>query len=217
MARAALEAMGGSSGSSDDGYRFTLRAPISGVVAERSLALGARVAAGARLFTIVDPREVWLRLRVPASAAARIQNAAGATFTVENGTRIYHADRVVSVGSVIDAETRTIPVILAVDNGDRSLKLGMLADARLLLRDRVDGVVIPNAAIRSEDGLAVAYVQTGGEAFERRVLTRGESDGEWTVVRAGVEAGERVVTEGAYQVRLASLNTSETAGHGHPH
>ncbi len=56
-----------------------------------------------------------------------------------------------------------------------------------------------------------------GAAGVRRVLTLGPSDGEWTLVASGIRSGERVVTEGAYQVRLASLNASEIADHGHPH
>jgi cobalt-zinc-cadmium efflux system membrane fusion protein len=60
-------------------------------------------------------------------------------------------------------------------------------------------------------------VQTGGESFERRPLQLGSTDGEHTLVERGVQAGEHVVTAGAYQVYLASLGSSETAGHGHTH
>jgi len=45
----------------------------------------------------------------------------------------------------------------------------------------------------------------------------GATDGRYTLVTRGVEAGEYVVTKGAYQVYLASLNTSEISDHGHPH
>ena len=62
----------------------------------------------------------------------------------------------------------------------------------------------------------MAYVQTEGESFERRLLVLGATDGNYTLVERGVEAGEYVVTKGAYQVYLASLNTSEI-GEGHAH
>ena len=68
-----------------------------------------------------------------------------------------------------------------------------------------------------EDGLAVVYVKVGGEAFVRRVVELGPSDGEWVIVAAGVESGEQVVTTGAYQVKLASLGDAEISDHGHPH
>ncbi len=214
VARAPLEAIGASPGA---GYALALKAPIAGVVNERHLAAGARVAAGDRLFSIVDPRTVWLHLNIPAVHAADASLGSGATFAVEGSARVYRATSVVSVGRVIDPERRTLPVLLEVQNGDQSLKIGMLAEGRLLVGDPVTGVVIPNEAIREEDGIPVAYVQTGGESFERRTLTLGPSDGEWTIVEAGVQFSERVVTLGAYQVRLASLSTSEIADHGHPH
>jgi multidrug efflux pump subunit AcrA (membrane-fusion protein) len=108
-------------------------------------------------------------------------------------------------------------VIVEIDNADLSLKSGMLGDGQLLLGDPMGGVAVPNSAIRDEDGLFVAYVQIGGETFERRAVRVGPSDGEWTLVEAGIRRGERVVTLGAYQVKLASLNTAELSDHGHVH
>jgi multidrug efflux pump subunit AcrA (membrane-fusion protein) len=135
---------------------------------------------------------------------------------VEGSTQVFRAERVVSVGSIVDPATRSIPVTFQVSNPDGHLKIGMFADARLLLDESVEGVVVPSSAVLNEDGLSVVYVQTEGESFARRILTLGPSDGDWTLVEAGLEAGERVVVIGAYQVRLASLNTSEI-GEGHVH
>jgi hypothetical protein len=78
------------------------------------------------------------------------------------------------------------------------------------------GVAIPESAVLDENGTPVAYVQTGGESFERRVLTEGASDGAFVLARGGVSAGEWVVVTGAYQVRLAGLSGNEFAG-GHAH
>jgi RND family efflux transporter MFP subunit len=214
VAGSLLEAIGEGGG---QGYRYQLRAPIDGVVSDHRLVLGAQVARGDRLLTVVDPRSVWLRLRVRASLAESLTDITGASFQVEGGNRRYQSRRVVSVGSVIDPESRSITVLLQVDNPDQALKIGMLADARLILGSAVSGTAVPTETIQNEDGIPVAYVQTGGELFERRVLTLGVTDGAWTIVSEGLSPGEHVVTRGAYQVRLASLSTSELATHGHVH
>ena len=229
LARAALESMGGSGGSashlaaassepSTNGadFNYDLKAPISGRVQERHLAPGSRVGVGTVLYTIVDPSRVWIRLRVPAEHAAAVSGVTGAVFTVEGIDTAYEASRVVSTGASIDADTRTLPVRLEAPNPSGALKIGMMADARLLLDDGKPGITIPNEAIQTEDGQPVAYVQTGGESFERRPLQLGPTDGQYTLVERGVQAGEHVVTSGAYQVYLASLNTSQI-GHGHTH
>lgn len=214
VSRAALEAVGDVDG---EGYELTLTAPINGLVTERNLTVGERVHAGERLFSIVDPKTLWLRVQIPAREAANVSEVSSGSFTVEGSPRVYDGARLVSVGAAIDPERRTLPVVLETRNRDGRLKVGMLVEARLFLAESVEGVAIPSPALRKEDALDVAYVQVGGESFERRVLALGPSDGKWTLVTGGILAGERVVTEGAYQVRLASLNASEIADHGHPH
>jgi cobalt-zinc-cadmium efflux system membrane fusion protein len=223
LARAALESMGESggamasqSGASSD-FNYRLRSPIDGQVHERHLAPGSRVEVGSVLYTIVDPSRVWVRVRVPAEHAPDLQHVSEGLFTTEGSETLHRASRVVSTGAAIDTDTRTLPVRLEAPNPDGRLKIGMMADARLLLDDTETGVTIPNEAIQTEDGEPVAYVQTGGESFERRPLQLGSADGERTLVERGVQAGEHVVTRGAYQVYLASLGSSETAGHGHTH
>lgn len=226
LARAGLDAMGETSGATDaepsaagttSDFNYRLRSPIGGQVQERHLAPGSRVEVGEVLYTVVDPSRVWVRVQVPAEHASVLEGVSGGLFTVEGSAEVYRASRVVSTGATIDPDTRTLPVRLAASNPDGALKIGMRADVRLLLDESETGVTIPNAAIQTEDGAPVAYVQTGGESFERRPLQLGPTDGTHTLIMRGVQAGEHVVTTGAYQVYLASLGSSETAGHGHAH
>jgi RND family efflux transporter MFP subunit len=216
--QAAREALAGLSGGApmDSTGTLPIRAPIGGVVASRSVTPGSRVAPGERLFSIVDPSVVWLEVHVPVARAARLRTAAGATFRVEGGERIYRARRSVSVGSVVDSLTRTLLVLYEAANPDQSIKVGATATVSLRTGDRIRGVVVPSSAILDEDGRPICYVQTSGERFEKRELTLGGNDGTQAVVLAGLLPGERVVTGAAYQVRLASLSTSVPAeGHAH--
>ncbi len=214
VAQAQLEALGAGE---QDGYTLTLRSPIEGTVTRREFVLGQRVDAGAHLLTIMDARRLHVRFHVPASQSGALTGLRSATFSPEGSDAVMRADRVVAVGSALDPVRRTVPVTLEVDNRDDVLKAGMLVMGRLLMGDGEAGVVVPSSAVRDEDGLLVAYVQIGGETFERRAVELGATDGEWTVVRAGVRRGERVVTRGAYSIKLSSLNTSEISDHGHPH
>lgn len=214
VVQARLEAMD----ASDEGdYVLTLRSPIPGSVVERSFAPGERVEAGATLMTIVDPRRLHLRFRVPATHADRLDDVVGATFLPEGGSEVGRTTRVYSVGAVIDPERRTLPVTFVVDNPSGALKTGMLVRGRILTGDGEPALAVPAEAVMDEDGLQVAYVQIGGETFERRAVTTGATDGQWTVITSGVRRGERVVVRGQYQIKLASLNTSEISDHGHPH
>jgi cobalt-zinc-cadmium efflux system membrane fusion protein len=214
-AREALAAFGGSGAARADG-RIVIRAPLAGAVASRSLTPGSRVDAGTELFTVVDPSVVWVEANVPAAEAARVSAKSAATFRVPGSDAGRSVRRTVSVGSVIDSVSRTVPVIYEVANPDGMLKVGMNAQVAVGTGRDVEGVVIPSSAVLDEDGRPVVYVQPGGERFEKRAVEIGGTSGDRTLVRSGVEAGERVVTGAAYQVRLASLSTSVPA-HGHEH
>ena len=212
IAEAELEAMGGGT---DGAYRLTLRSPMSGVIADRTFVPGGRVTAGEPLFTIIDRSQAWLRVQVPASVANDLRAGDQALFTVDDSRDAFDA-RLRSVGSVIDPTTRTVPVVFEVAAGQGRFTFGQFAQASVPTGGLVTGIAIPNEAILDDNGTPVAFVQSGGETFERRVLTLGVTDGRRTHVVAGLGPGDMVVTVGTYQVRLASLSGGDFAGaHAH--
>jgi multidrug efflux pump subunit AcrA (membrane-fusion protein) len=116
----------------------------------------------------------------------------------------------------LDLVSRTVPVVFEVENTDALLKLGSAVSVQLVTQSTVEAVAIPRAAVVDEDGILVAYVQVDGEAFERRQLTLGIREGDWIEVTEGLTPGERVVTRGAYLIRLAA-SSSTIPAHGHAH
>jgi RND family efflux transporter MFP subunit len=212
IAEAEWLAMGGGT---DGAYELTLRAPISGVIAERMFVAGGRVEAGESLYTVVDPSSAWVRVQVPAAIANNLSANAKSTFSVDDSGEIF-TSRLRSVGRVINPATRTVPVVFEVTEADRSFTFGQFVQATVPTGESVAGIAVANTAILDENGTPVAYVQAGGETFERRILTLGETDGRRTHVVAGIRPGDMVVTVGAYQVRLASLSGGDFAG-GHAH
>lgn len=214
--QAAREALAGLAGGVSADGRLALRAPINGVIAARNIAAGSRVAAGQLLFTVVDPSVVWLRVNVPAAQASQVGAGSGASFRIGALPRTYEVRRTISVGSMVDPASRSVPLIYEVSNADGTIKIGSVATVAVRTGARAEGVVIPSTAILEEDGRPIAYVQVEGELFERRDLTLGATEKGMTHIVSGIREGERVVTGAAYQVRLASLSTGVPA-QGHEH
>jgi RND family efflux transporter MFP subunit len=214
IAHAELVAVGAGDG---DGYTLSLASPIEGAVVDRAFVAGQRVDAGAPLLTVLDPRTLHVVLHVPAQHMGALDGVSGATFAPEGSDQVQRTTRLVSVGAALEPGLRTVPVRFLLENADRRLRPGMLVTGRLLSGEPEPALAVPSEAVVDEDGLLVAYVQIGGETFERRALTVGASDGQWTVIRSGVRPGERVVIRGQYSIKLSSLNTSEISDHGHPH
>jgi cobalt-zinc-cadmium efflux system membrane fusion protein len=124
--------------------------------------------------------------------------------------------RLVTIGSVIDPATRSVPLLIETQNPQGQLKIEMHGELFVSIGKGIQALAIPTSAVVDDKGIVVAFVQRAGETFERRELELGvQSDG-YVQVKAGLMAGEWVVTAGAYRVHLASLS-SELPAHGHAH
>ena len=120
------------------------------------------------------------------------------------------------MGGVLEPAMRTLAVTFAFDNRAKRLAVGQATSLYLLMAETAATPVVPAAAIVDDAGRPIVFVQREGETFERRAVTVGARSGDMVQILEGVTAGERVVTTGAYLVRLASLSTSVPA-HGHVH
>lgn len=196
-----------------------IKSPLSGVVVESHFVPGALVAENEALFSIVDMDTIWLTVQIPESQIGRVSEAKEAWFQVDGLDRVFETGqggRLIGVGGKVHPQTRTIPLIFETPNPNHLLKMGMRVKVGVYGETVTDGLSIPLNALAEEDGMTVAYVQTGGETFERRLLKTGIREGDRIQVVSGVNAGERVVVTGAYQIRLSSMSTA-APDHGHVH
>ena len=195
---------------------FVIRAPVSGVIAKRDAATGANVEAGTILFRVVDASQIHIVGHVPESEAARVRLVSNAEIEVPGRPDRVPAGRLASIGKVLDPESRTLPITFAFDNRALGLPVGQSVFLHLLMQTTTPRPVVPAAAVVDDAGRPIVFVQREGETFDRRPVTLGARTGDLVQITEGVKAGDRVVTKGAYLVRLASLSTSVPA-HGHVH
>ena len=199
-----------------------LRAPISGAVVRVAAAMGEHVLPERSLFEILDATRVVVEARVPEADAGRLAPALAASYEVPGapGSRVPiipgGSGRLLQVGLEVDPATRTVPIIYEVDNPGGALRIGQAVVVHLETRHVQEGIAIPWSAIVDEDVRSVVFVEVSGESFEKREVTLGVRDGDRVEVLSGVAEGERVVSRGAYAVRLASVSSSIPA-HGHAH
>jgi RND family efflux transporter MFP subunit len=195
---------------------FVIRAPVSGVIAHRNAATGANIAAGTILFRVVDAAQVHVVGQVPEADAARARAVSAAEIEVPGRQERVAAGRLAGIGKVLDPQSRTLPITFALDNRALGLPVGQSVFLHLLMETTAPRPVVPAAAIVDDAGRPIVFVQREGETFERRAVTLGLRTGDLVQITDGVTPGDRVVTRGAYLVRLASLSTSVPA-HGHVH
>jgi RND family efflux transporter MFP subunit len=219
MAHAEMQAATARAQQLGGGGGIALKAPMDGIVAEVTAAAGAFVNEGAPLLHIANTGKLWLEARIPESDIGRVGKPSGAAFTVDGYDQGFAIDigrngSLIAVGGVVDAQTRTVPVIFEFANPERALRLGLTARIQVFAGSGQEAVLIPASAVQDENGAQVVYVQISGARFERRMVQTGARDGDRIAVVSGLEAGQRVVSKGAYLVRLS---TSKAAAAGHAH
>lgn len=203
------------------GGGIPLRAPVAGSLADVRVSPGAFAAEGATLFHIADRSTLWLELRVPESEATRLGNPSGAAFKVAGSEASVDIaagrnGKLIAVGGVVDPATRTVPVVFEFTPGKLALPIGMAVQAQVFAGGVRESIAIPASSVLDEGGMSVVFVMTGGESFERRQVRLGARDGDWVEVLDGLTPGSRVVSRGAYLVKLAATGTAQI-GHGHAH
>ncbi len=197
---------------------IAVRAPLSGTVVAVQTTPGSFVAEGQALLIAADLGRLWLEAHVPEHQAPGLGTPSGAWFRVPGSDEVVEvgAEGFITVAGRIDPESRTLPVVFAIDNPGERLPLGAFVDAHLVIGPPREALAVPTAAVLTEAGQAVVYVQPEGERFERRPVELGVQDGAWIEVVRGITAGERIVSRGAYLVRLAGASGAVPT-HGHAH
>ncbi len=203
----------------ENGYAIV--SPIDGYVENITVNLGSQISSGQELITIINPSRLILKTNVPASKFEDANNSKDASFKIEGYEKELRISllngRKISVSSSLNAENRTVPVYFEFANPQNKIKVGMYAEVFIKTGEKQMCLSIPQSAIIDEDGMHTVYVEVEGEAFEKRILKTGIADGGFIQVLEGLNEGERVVTKGAYQVRLAALSPESAIGQGHVH
>jgi len=207
-------------GESAESYRFELKAPINGTIVESFVTPGMQVEAGQPLYRIADASKVWLKANVPAARQSRIANAGQAAFRVQGEDRLHEISelggRLISRANSVDPQSRTLSLIYELDNTQNGFPLGMYSTVHINTDTKENVLAIPQSALIEEEGNYNVYVHVSGESFRKQRVTTGIEDRGWVEITSGLQGGEHVVTENAYQVKLASLS-SEAPSHGHAH
>ncbi len=198
---------------------LALRAPVTGEVVATDASPGAFIRAGEPLFRLAAPERRWLAIRVPERFAEALARSSGAWLDHPEGPQVLDAERgarVVRHDSAVDPHSRTAGITVEYPSAIGPTLLGARMPARVFTEPATDRLAIPRSAVIDDDGRTVVYVQISGESFERRPVELGVLDGPWVEVLRGLDPDERVVSEGAYLVKLASAGGSDI-GHGHAH
>ncbi len=186
--------------------KTTIRAPMDGVVASRSVNPGDYVenmGSPAPMFRIVDNRRLDLTVSVPSSRISRVRLGQPLSFTTDAVPGRTFLGEVRFINPAADESSRTVKVVAVVENRDETLKSGLFVKGEIVTEERRGVIRVPRSAFVAwdlEGRRAVLFVLEGDRAVRREVAT-GAGAGADVEIRSGLSLGDRVVTRGGFDLR----------------
>ena len=181
-----------------------VRAPISGVVSERLVQVGAYIGERTPVATIVQVDPLKLRTGVQERYAGIISTGQPVEFRVESfGDVVFHG-KVAHVSPSLDPTMRTFAVEAIVDNKDRRLKPGFFAKGVILTRRDEDVMAVSDSAISTLAGVSSVYIVKDSKITQKAV-TLGVRQGDRWEILEGLKGDETLAAS-----RLNELATGVT-------
>ncbi|MBE2172193.1 efflux RND transporter periplasmic adaptor subunit [Acinetobacter oleivorans] len=214
-ARSRLSAFGAGSGS---GGRYTLTAPIAGMVSNKDIVVGENVQLADQLFIINQLDQLWLEFILPSTANLNLQPNQQIEFKSLQTGNAFNA-QVQSLTTEADAQTGRLQVRAKVLANSSELRPNLMVNVELNSSGTTQKVTRVKAqAIQQVEGKDVIFipkmVKTGFE-FEPVTVQLGQrsKDGQWVEVVKGINPSQRYVAEGSFLLK-SELEKGE-AEHGH--
>lgn len=177
------------------GRQYTLRSPIAGHVVDLTGAQGAFWNdTNAAIMTVADLSTVWITASIQEKDIGSVFVGQGAQIALNAYQGESSEGKVQQVGQMLDPDTRTIKVRIAIDNRGGRLRPGMFGRATFRGRAHPAIVVPANALVQSGFNARV-YVERSPWVFEPRVVRTGAQIGDRVEILDGLKAGERIVTK----------------------
>ena len=205
-----------SAGVSDDGKQIF--APFDGFIKTISVSNGDYVEQGVALVSVGTHQSRILKTHLAPTYGLTMDNVQGIWYQTKEGQWSNVASSggaILSIGKDVERENPFISVYAEV-NEEVDMPEGSFTPVQITMGNAGQNKMIPVSALLEDYGSYSVIVQLSGESFERRPVKIGKRNGENAEILQGLELGEVVVVQGAYQVKMASMS-GQAPAHGHAH
>jgi Cu(I)/Ag(I) efflux system membrane fusion protein len=178
----------------------TLTAPIDGVVTELAVREGTAFASGTVLFRINGLQTVWVNAQIPEAQVSMIETGSAVTAHATAWPGVDFKGKVAALLPEVDAQTRTLPVRVVVENAATRLAPGMFVSLELAAEGEREQLVVPSEAVIVTGERSVVIVAREGGGFDVAEVTVGADAQGKTVILSGLEAGQTIVLSGQFLI-----------------
>lgn len=178
---------------------YEIRSPIDGVIIEKHLSLGEAVKDDANIFIIADLSTVWAEMTIYAKDLNVVkigqQSTVKATaFDSESSGTVFY------VGALVGEQSRTAKARIVLPNPEGIWRPGLPVNIEVVADEVTVPVAVSVEAIQTEQDTTVVYGRYGSD-FEARPVELGRSDGQFTEVLRGLDAGEQYAAKNSFLIK----------------
>jgi Cu(I)/Ag(I) efflux system membrane fusion protein len=183
---------------------FTWTAPRDGIVLERNVVEGQRVAPGEVLFRLADHLVVWALVDVAERDLGAVAEGQKVTVRVRSYPNKAFGGTVALVYPHLNPATRTVRVRIELPNPDFLLRPDMYAEAQIDTGTATPVIAVPDSAVIDSGDRQLVIIDKGEGRFEPRAVKLGQSGAGYVEIRDGVKDGESVVTSANFLIDAES-------------
>jgi len=188
-----------------DHEKTVITSPFPGTAGEKSISVGQFVNRGQRLMDVVRTDPLDIVGGVPERYAAALSNGLHVEFTTDAYADKAFKASIWYVSPTLDSASRTVRIKAEVPNSEGLLKPGMFGNMAVILEERSDSLIIPEACIQMQgSAMTVVRVNKAGRSEFAPVKTGKRSKGRIEIL-SGLNAGDLVVVEGWQKMGPGSL------------
>jgi cobalt-zinc-cadmium efflux system membrane fusion protein len=196
---------------------FRLRSPVSGVIQKRDLVVGDTISGHDTPIHVVNTDRMWVMVDAYDRDIPLLTTGEKLTFTARSLPDQSFTGTIDWISGELNKETRTVQVRAVVDNPDGALKAGLYGTAHVQTNAETDQAVLaPLDAVQKIHGESVVFVP-GDEAnaYKPVHVKLGRESEKWAEIVNGIDAGQKVVTSGAFDLKAAFTAQGRSAAHSH--
>lgn len=174
---------------------LNIRAPISGVVLERSATVGSRLDMQAPLYRIADLSELWLEINIPQERLNSIH--IGDQVRIEDTTI---TAKISLLGQSVNRDNQTVLARAVIDGKPAGLRAGQNVNVQIMQNSTQTGFKVPNTAIALNEGHAYVFVRNNNGFAVTEVKVTGKQDAE-SLISAPLSGNEQIAVKGAVALK----------------
>ncbi|SES69894.1 membrane fusion protein, cobalt-zinc-cadmium efflux system [Nitrosospira multiformis] len=190
---------------------YEVRAPISGLIIDKTVALGQTLKEDEHIFVIADVSTVWAGITIYPKDLDVVKVGQKATVRA-TASNLEGEGVVIYITTLIGGQTRTATARLALQNREGKWRPGMFVTAEMVAAEIPVPVAVSADALQTLHDSTVVFGRYG-EYFEARPLELGRSDGKTIEVLRGLEAGEQYAAGNSFAIKAELGKSGATHEH----